>query len=92
MPEIKNNSDFSLTDAALCSKVQCMDMIKKAIKAEMKRRGWSAYRLSQELEGKLPPRTIYAYLSDCDESKNKRDISAKRASIILKALGLKIKR
>ena len=50
------------------------------------------YRLSQELKGELPPRTIYAYLSDIDEPKNKRDISAKRASIILKALGLKITR
>ena len=81
-----------MTNAVLCISVYYMDMIKKAIKAEMKRRGWSAYRLSKELKGKLPPRTIYAYLSDCDEPKNKRDISAKRASIILRKLGLKIKR
>ena len=69
-----------------------MDIIKMAIKAEMKRRGWTCYRLSQELKGKLPQRSVYAYLSDKENSKNKRDISAKRASIILKELSLKIKR
>jgi hypothetical protein len=67
-------------------------MIKKAILTEMKRRGWTCYRLSQELDGKLPQRTVYAYLSDKEKSSNKRDISAKRVSVILKVLGLKIKR
>ena len=81
-----------MTNAVLCSMVYYMDMIKEAIRAEMKRRGWSAYKLIQELDGKLPQRTIYAYLSKSKESKNKRDISAKRASIILRKLGLKIKR
>ena len=76
----------------LCYMMLCMDMIKKAILAEMKLRGWTCYRLSKELEGKLPRRTVYAYLSDKEGSVNKRDISAERASIILKALGLKIKR
>ena len=69
-----------------------MDMIKKAILTEMKRRGWTCYRLSQELKGKLPQRTVYAYLSGKEDSVNKRDISVERASIILKTLGLKIKR
>ena len=76
----------------LCYIMYYMDIIKKAILIEMKRRDWSCYRLSQELEGKLPRRTVYAYLSDKEGSVNKRDISAERASIILKALGLKIKR
>lgn len=64
--------------------------IKKAIEDELKRRGWSRYRLAKELEKKISARTIYAYLSD--KKKSKRDISAERASIILKALGLKITR
>ena len=66
--------------------------IKKAIEDELKRRGWSRYRLAKELEKKkkMPARTVYAYLSD--KKKSKRDISAERASIILKELGLKIKR
>jgi hypothetical protein len=66
--------------------IDCMDMIKKAIEAELKRRQWTCYRLSKELKGKLPQRTIYGYLS------GESDISSERASIILKELGLKIKR
>ena len=69
-----------------------MDMIKKAIKVEMERRGWTCYKLVKELDGKLPQRTVYAYLSEKKDSANKRDISAERASIILKELGLKITR
>ena len=60
--------------------------IKKAIEDELKRRGWSRYRLAKELEKKMPARTVYAYLS------GERDLSSERASIILNALGLKIKR
>lgn len=79
-----------LTLAELCHIIVYMDMIKKAILAEMKQRGWTCYRLSQELKGKLPRRTIYAYLSDKGDCK--RDISTERASKILKVLDLKIKR
>ena len=59
--------------------------IKKAIQDELERRGWSHYRLVKELEGKMPARTIYAYLS------GERDLGSARASIILETLGLKIK-
>jgi hypothetical protein len=92
MAEVIKKLNFLLTIDELCSIVYCMDMIKKAILTEMKRRGWTCYRLSKELEGKLPQRTVYAYLSDKEGSVNKRDISAERVSVILKALGLKIKR
>ena len=60
--------------------------IKKAIEDELKHRGWSHYRLVKEVEGKLVARTVYAYLS------GEQDLSSERASIILNALGLKIKR
>jgi len=60
--------------------------IKKAIEDELERRGWSRYRLTKELEGKLPARTTYAYLS------GEQDLSSERVSIILNALGLKIRR
>ena len=60
--------------------------IKSAIKTELKRRGWSRYRLVKELEGKMPPRTVYSYLA------GERDLSSERASVLLEALGLKIKR
>ncbi len=92
MAEVIKKFNYILTIAEMCNIMTHMDMIKKAILKEMKRRGWTCYRLSQELKGKLPQRTVYAYLSDKEKSKNKRDISAKRVSEILKALGLKIKR
>ena len=60
--------------------------IKKAIEDELKHRGWSRYRLAKELEGEMPARTVYSYLS------GERDVSSERASIILKALSLKIRR
>jgi hypothetical protein len=60
--------------------------IKEAIQKELKRRAWSHYRLTKELEGQMPARTVYSYLS------GERDVSSERASIILKALNLKIKR
>jgi ribosome-binding protein aMBF1 (putative translation factor) len=61
-------------------------IIKKAIEDELERRGWSRYRLTKELEGKMPARTVYAYLS------GERDLSSERVSKILKALDLKIRR
>ena len=60
--------------------------IKNAIKNELERRGWSHYRLVNKLEGKMPARTVYAFLA------GEQDLTTERASIILKALGLKIKR
>jgi len=75
-----------LTNAVLCSMVYYMDMIKKAIEDELKRRGWSRYRLTKELEGKMPARTVYAYLS------GERDLSSERVSKIMEKLGLGIKK
>ena len=60
--------------------------IKKAIEDELERRGWSRYRLTKELEGKMPARTVYAYIS------GERDLSSERVSKILKAIDLKIRR
>ena len=60
--------------------------IKKAIQNELKRRNWTRYRLVKELEGKMPARTVYGFLA------GDQDLTTERASIILKALGLKIKR
>lgn len=60
--------------------------IRKAIMAELKRRRWSHYQLVKELAGQIPARTVYAYLS------GERDLASERASMILKTLGLKIRR
>ena len=78
-----------LTTALLCSIIYRAGetmTIRKAIHKELHRRGWSYYRLAKELEGKMPARTIYAYLGgECD-------LVSERVSIILQALGLQIKR
>lgn len=74
-----------MTTAASSSMLRAMT-IKTAIKNELKRRGWTRYRLVKELEGKMPARTIYAFLA------GEQDLTTERASIILKVLGLKIKR
>ncbi|MHA2066253.1 MAG: hypothetical protein ACXABY_17915 [Candidatus Thorarchaeota archaeon] len=59
--------------------------IRHSILAELKRRKWSHYRLAKELKGKMPERTVYAYLGD------ECDLVSNRVSIILQALGLQIK-
>jgi hypothetical protein len=61
----------------------CMT-IKGAILKELNDRGWSHYRLVQEVKGKLPARTVYSFLS------GERDLATERASILLQALGLQI--
>lgn len=76
---------FLLTNAVFSSIVWIMT-IKKAIQNELKRRNWTRYRLVKELEGKMPARTVYGFLA------GDQDLTTERASIILKALGLKIKR
>lgn len=61
-------------------------MIRKSIEAELKRRGWTTYRLVQHVRGEIPPATVYAYLAGT------RDLTTQRADILLKALGLTIRR
>ena len=76
-----------LTAAKLCSRL-CRAgppmTIRETIQKELRRRGWSHYRFAKELEGKMPARTVYAYLGgECD-------LVSDRVSIILQALGLRI--
>ena len=61
-----------------------MMTIRQAILKELKRRGWSKYRLVKELKGTVPEATVYEYLGE------KSDIGSDKASIILQALGLRI--
>ena len=58
--------------------------IRQVIQIELQRRGWSRYRLAKEMEGKMPARTVYAYLSD------ECDLVSERVSIILKVLDLEL--
>jgi len=89
LKQLKNNICSKLiiflTTALSCSIIIFMT-IRQAIQTELKRRGWSHYRLAKELEGKIPARTTYAYLAcECDLGSN-------RISIILQALDLQITR
>jgi len=59
--------------------------VRESIQKELKRRGWSRYRLVKELAGAVPATTVYEYLA------GKMDLGSERASIILKALGLTIR-
>ena len=58
-------------------------MIRKTILEELERKGWSRYRLVQSLQGKMPPSTVYQYLS------GQTDLNSRRVSMILDALGMK---
>ena len=82
-------SEKYLTAAILCTifYVRGLGMtIREIIRQELKRRGWSYYRLAKELKGKMPARTVYAYLAgDCD-------LVSERVSIILESLELTIER
>lgn len=78
-----------LTTAVLCSTVGIRGStmtIRESILSELHRRKWSHYRLVKEVEGKIPERTVYSYLS------GERDLTSNRASVLLHALGLQIKR
>lgn len=60
--------------------------ILEAIQKELARRKWSHYRLAKALNGRIPERTVYSYLSEG------RDLGSEAASIILEELQLHITR
>jgi len=74
-----------LRDAQLCVMV-CVAMIdfRREIKREMKRLGWSAYRLAKE--SGMPIRGVQQYIEGT------RDATGERLSKMLKALGFELKR
>ena len=76
----------ALYAARLCSTIDSEPMtIREAIQAELKKRGWSLYRFAKELEGKMPARTVYAFLG------NECDLVSDRVSMMLEALEMTIK-
>ncbi len=58
--------------------------IRETIKKQLKRRGWSRYRLVKELDGAIPATSVYEYL------RGETDLGSDGVSIILQALGLRI--
>jgi len=61
-----------------------MSKIRDIILKQMQTSGLTIYRISKMVEGKVPQRTVYDFLS------GKTDASTEVASAILDALGLKI--
>ena len=61
---------------------------RETILKELKRRGWSRYRLVKELDGAIPMSTIYNYLRG--EKDSETDLGSDRVSIILEVLGMTI--
>ena len=61
-----------------------MSEIREAILRQMNKSGMTIYRVAKLVEGKVPRRTVYAFLT------GEKDAGTKTASIIMKALGLTI--
>ena len=80
---MKKNSDIMLDHSA--ESCNNSDMIRNSILNRMKELGLTVYQIAKMLEGKVPRRTVYSYLSDG------RETSTQVASEIMKALKLKIK-
>jgi hypothetical protein len=79
-----NDSDAMLS--------RTMPDLRKAVLAEMNRRGWSTYRLIQELKGKrhgrkdVPAATVYEFL------RGETTINSDDLGLIFDALGLEAKK
>ena len=58
--------------------------IRETIKKELKKRGWSRYRLVKELDGAISATSVYEYL------RGETDLGSDGVSIIMKTLGLTI--
>ena len=71
----------------LCNSATKMSSdIRKAILREMDRLGMNTYQLSKLLTGKVPQRTVYAFV------RGEKDTKTETASVIMKTLGLTITR
>lgn len=61
-----------------------MSMIRETILKRMQELGITSYQVCKRVEGDIPQRTVYAFLS------GEKDTSTKNASIIMEALDLSI--
>jgi hypothetical protein len=70
--------------AFLCNIMFIMSEIREAILKHMNKSGMTIYQVGKLVEGKVPQRTIYAFLT------GEKDAGTRTASIIMKALGLTV--
>ena len=64
-----------------------MGIVRQAILNRMKEFDWTAYRLSQEVAGKMTPQTVYDYVAEPQRTK----INDEFVGYLLEALGLEIR-
>jgi hypothetical protein len=64
-----------------------MGSVRQTIINRMKELDWTAYRLSQEVAGKMTPQTVYDYVADPQRTK----INDEFVGFLLNALGLEIR-
>ena len=64
--------------------INYMSEIRKAILNQMEKSGMTIYQVARLVEGKVPQRTVYAFL------RGEEDSLTKTASIIMEALGLTV--
>ena len=80
----ENLTNYPLTILHNYAILMCMSDIRKVILKRMGELGLTIYQVSKLVEGKIPQRTVYSFLS------KKQDTSTKVASKIMKAIGLNI--
>ena len=82
--ESQENAKNPLDNIAKCRNNVVMSKIRDIILRHMRTSGLSIYRISKMVEGKVPQRTVYDFLS------GKSDTSTEVAWILMDALGLTI--
>ena len=68
----------------LCNNIAVMSKIRESILKQMKKRNMTIYQVSKLVKGKVPQRTVYAYLA------GEKDTGSETACILMETLGLTI--
>lgn len=61
--------------------------LRQVVRDELKRRGWTVYRLVKELGGRVPPVTVYEFLREETEKGKPRDINSQALGFIFDVFG-----
>ena len=85
MKKIKEKLEVGLDLVAAFCHINLMSMLRDTILKRMEELGLTTYRLSKMVEGKVPQRTVYAFIS------GEFDASSEVVSALMKVLGLGIK-
>ena len=72
--------------ADVCNNISVMSAIRQAILKEIGKSGLTIYKVAKMVEGKVPQRTVYAFL------RGEEDSLTATASAIMEALGLTVTR